>query len=61
MDIEAAHDARREKESIAKRKKQFAEAVEYTLAGTFLLVAFIGMIWVTAELIQYCSQVQCGK
>jgi hypothetical protein len=61
MDIEAAHDARREKESAAKRKRQFADAVEYTLAGILLLVAFIGMIWVGAELVQYCSQVQCGN
>lgn len=61
MDIEAAHDARREKENIAKQKRQFDEAVEYTLAGTLLLVALIAIIWGVSELIHYCSQVQCGK
>jgi len=60
MDIEAAHDARREKENIAKRKKQFAEAVEYTVAGVLLLGVLIIIAWVGYELIQYCNQVQCG-
>lgn len=61
MDIEAAHEARREKENAAKRKRQFDEAVEYTLAGTLLLVALIAIIWGVSELIHYCSQVRCGK
>ena len=61
MDIEAAHDARREKENIAKRKRQFAEAVEYTVAGILLLGVLITIIWGVYELTQYCNQVQCGR
>jgi hypothetical protein len=61
MDVEAAHDARREKENTAKRKRQFAEAMEYTVAGILLLVVLITIIWGVYELTQYCNQVQCGK
>ena len=42
MDVESAHDARREKEAAAKRKAEMDEAIELTL----LALVFFGLIGV---------------
>jgi hypothetical protein len=61
MNIESAHDARREKEAQERQKKKNEELVEIIFASVFLIVILIGTFWGLYELITYCSQVRCGK
>jgi len=60
MDLEAAHDARREKEAAAKRKREIDEAIEIVLAVILAMVALVGMGWGLYELISYCRINGCG-
>jgi hypothetical protein len=43
MDVESAHDARREKEAAANRKKEVDEVIEIVLV-TLVLFAILGVI-----------------
>jgi hypothetical protein len=43
MDVESAHDARREKEAAAKQKKEIDEIIELALLGT-VFTAMLGII-----------------
>jgi hypothetical protein len=43
MDVESAHDARREKEAAAKHKKEIDEIIELALLGT-VFTAMLGII-----------------
>ena len=43
MDVESAHDARREKEAAAKRKKEVDEVIEIVLVA-FVLLSIVGVI-----------------
>jgi hypothetical protein len=61
MDIEAAHQARRDKEAAIRQRRKTQEMVEIVF-GTFLIVIVaIGLIWGTIEFIQYCKEFHCGK
>jgi uncharacterized ion transporter superfamily protein YfcC len=55
MDLEAAHEARREKEAAAKRKKEIEETTEIVIAVFLAIVALVGMAWGLYELMQYCQ------
>ena len=55
MDLEAAHDARREKEAAAKRKREIEETTEIVIAVFLAIVALVGMAWGLYELMQYCQ------
>jgi hypothetical protein len=44
MDVEAAHDARREKEIAARRKKEIDEVIEIVLV-TLVLLALVAVIF----------------
>lgn len=61
MDIESAHQARRDKESSARQKQRNQEIVETTIAGILLIFVVVLLVWGTYELVQYCKYVQCGK
>lgn len=61
MDIEAAHQARREREMAQRRRQQINEAIEYSIAGVILLVVLAGMLYGLAEVVQYCREVGCGR
>ena len=61
MNIESAHDARREKEAQERQKKKNEELVEIIFASVFLVAIIIATFWGLYELITYCSQVRCGK
>jgi hypothetical protein len=61
MDIESAHQARRDKESSARQKQRNQEIVETTIAGIIIVFIVVGLVWGTYELVQYCKYVQCGK
>jgi hypothetical protein len=43
MDVESAHDARREKEAAANRKKEMDEVIEIVLV-TLVLFSILGVI-----------------
>jgi hypothetical protein len=60
MDVEAAHDARREKEAAARHKKELEDLIETVLLSTVLIVLVIGTIWGTYEFVKYCKLVGCG-
>lgn len=60
LDIEAAHNARKEREQKVRQQKELQQAVEVLIGVTFLLVVvgFVG--WGIMELIAYCSKNVCG-
>jgi hypothetical protein len=55
MDVEAAHDARREKEALAKHKKEVEEALEIVLMALvfFALVGFV--VYLSFEILDQCA------
>lgn len=60
MDIEAAHQARRDKESAARQKRKMQEMLEIGF-GIVIVVAFlIGGVVALSELISYCKINRCG-
>jgi hypothetical protein len=59
MDVDAAHQARREKEQNLKKRKQIKEALEITVAVVFLTFVLIGVLWGAFELVQYCQHGAC--
>ncbi len=62
MDVEAAHQARREKEAAAKRKRQMQEALEWGVGIVFIMfvVGFAG--WGFIEFLDYCrTNMSCGR
>ena len=61
MDVEAAHDARREKEAAARHKRELEDLIETVLLVTLLIVIVLGTIWGTYELVQYCKSARCGN
>lgn len=62
MDIEAAHEARRQKEDRQRRKKQFFETLEVAFAVTILILFVLAFFWGGYELIQYCNTTgSCGR
>lgn len=60
MDVEAAHDARREKEAAARHKRELEDLVETVLLIVVLTVMVLGTIWGTYELVTHCKSVGCG-
>lgn len=62
MDIEAAHDARKEKAAAKKRKEEIDEAIELTLAIILSIVLVAGLVWGVYELYHYCQiSRSCGR
>lgn len=61
MDVEAAHDARREKEAAERHKKELEDLIETVLLATVLIVLVLGTIWGTYEFVKYCKLVGCGS
>jgi len=55
MDVEAAHDARREKETAAKHKKEVEEALEIVLLALvfFAMVGFV--VYISYEILDQCA------
>lgn len=61
MDIESAHQARRDKESTSKQRRRNQEIMEITIASILLFFIVVAVIWGTYEFVQYCKHIQCGK
>lgn len=55
MDVEAAHDARREKEAAAKHKKEMDEVITILLALLILGAVLGGVGWMIYEAVQQCA------
>jgi hypothetical protein len=55
MDVEAAHDARREKEAAAKHKKEVEETLEIVLLALvfFAMVGFV--VYLSCEILEQCA------
>jgi hypothetical protein len=55
MDVEAAHDARREREAAAKHKKEVEEALEIVLLALvfFAMVGFV--VYLSFEILEQCA------
>jgi len=61
MDVEAAHEARREKEEAAKKKKKDQEHLEMGLLfGGICLILFLVYVGIY-ESMEYCAKVRCGR
>ena len=61
MDVEDAHNARREKEAAAKQKAKDQEQLEIGLMfGGIALVLFLVYVGIY-EAMEHCAQVKCGR
>jgi hypothetical protein len=60
MDIESAHQARKDKESAAKRKRETEETLEIVFAVVIIVLFLIGGGIALYELISYCRINGCG-
>ncbi len=62
MDLEAAREAKREKEARMRRRKKLFEALELIIGVTVLVVGLVGLAWGGYELFQYCHTTgSCGR
>jgi hypothetical protein len=55
MDVEAAHDARKEKEAAAKHKKEVDEIITIVLILLVFGLVLGGVGWVVYEAVQQCN------
>jgi len=61
MDVEDAHNARREKEEAAKKKAKDQEQLEMGLLfGGIALILFLVYVGIY-ESMEYCAKVRCGR
>lgn len=61
MDVEDAHNARKEKEAAARKKRKEQEELEMGLliGGIILVIALVG--FGVFQILDHCSQVRCGR
>lgn len=55
MDVEAAHDARREKEAAAKHKKEVEELVVFGLGMLIIMLVLGGVGWIVYQAVVQCD------
>jgi hypothetical protein len=55
MDVESAHDARREKEAAAKRKKELDEVIELLLMAVVFIVMLGAILYFSFGILQQCG------
>jgi hypothetical protein len=61
MDVEDAHNARREKEAAERKKKEDQENLELGLMLGGLLLIIILCAYGIFEILDHCAQVRCGR
>jgi deferrochelatase/peroxidase EfeB len=61
MDVEAAHQARREKEAAIRQRQKNQEMIEIVFGIFLIVVVFVGVIWGAYEIVHYCKYTQCGN
>ena len=55
MDVESAHDARREKEAAARQKKEMDEVVEIVLLALVFFALLGGVAYLLFEVLEQCA------
>jgi hypothetical protein len=60
MDVEAAHQARRDKESAARQKRKIQEMLEIGVGIMIIVIFLIGGGVALSELVSYCKINGCG-
>ena len=55
MDVEAAHDARREKEAAARQKKEMDEFIEIVLLALVFFALLGGVAYLLFEVLEQCA------
>ncbi len=55
MDVESAHDARKEKEAAAKRKKEVEETVEIVLLALIFFALIGGVAYIAFSILEQCA------
>jgi lysophospholipase L1-like esterase len=60
MELEAAKEAKREKEAAIRRRKKMQENLELSLAIVLLILTASGIVWGLVQFIQYCNANSCG-
>jgi hypothetical protein len=61
MDVETAHQARRDKEAAIRKRRKTQEMVEIVFGSFLIVVVAIAVVWGTIEIVQYCKEFHCGK
>ena len=61
MDKDIAEAERKNRVAAFRNKQQMVQTIETTLAVVLLMILLMIAAWGTYELVQYCSQVRCGK
>lgn len=60
MELEAAHEARRQRETAIRKRKKMQEQLELSLAIVLIVLMSSGIIWGLVEFIKYCSANSCS-
>ena len=55
MDVESAHDARREKEAAAKRKKELDEVIELLMMAVVFIVMLGAILYFSFGILEQCG------
>jgi hypothetical protein len=61
LDIDAAHQARKEKEEKKRKKQELQESMEIVIGTIIILVILVGLGWTFFELLEFCQKNECGK
>lgn len=60
MELEAAHEARRQREAAARRRKKLQEQLEWSLAFVIIVLTGSAVTWGLVKFIEYCATNQCS-
>ncbi len=60
LDVEEAHQARKDKEEKKRKKQELEEAIEILIGVAFIIVILIGLGWGFFEIVEYCQKNKCG-
>ena len=55
MDVESAHDARREKEAVARQKREMDEVIEIVLLALVFFALLGGVAYLLFEVLEQCA------
>lgn len=61
MDVEDAHNARKEKEEAARKKKKQQEELEMGLLIGGIIVVFVLVAFGIFQVLDHCAHVKCGR
>lgn len=60
MELEAAHEARRQREAAARKRKKLQEQLEWSLAFVLIVLTGSAVTWGLVKFIEYCANNQCS-